>query len=157
MKKIFSTFRFIVNVVFFIAIVGLLISYIPERNHIGMIFLVYGLLIVIVVEYYFYNYDKKLRRKSKMYNLIKNAMESKLLDQKKEFEIKTEKNAKLIASLDDALKYKVEEYNNLKEKINEANQLYLTLEKSLRNLKRIANYANLTKEQKAQIEKLLKP
>ena len=157
MKKIFSTFRFIVNVVFFIAIVGLLISYIPERNHIGMIFLVYGLLIVIVVEYYFYNYDKKLRRKSKMYNLIKNAMESKLLDQKKEFEIKTEKNAKLIASLDDALKYKVEEYNNLKEKINEANQLYLTLEKSLRNLKRIANYANLTEEQKAQIEKLLKP
>ena len=157
MKNIFSTLRIIVNVVFFIAIVGLLISYIPERNHIGMIFLVYGLLIVIVVEYYFYNYDKKLRRKSKMYNLTKNAMESKLLDQKKEFEIKTEKNAKLIASLDDALKYKVEEYNNLKEKINEANQLYLTLEKSLRNLKRIANYANLTKEQKAQIEKLLKP
>ena len=60
MKKTFSTLRFIVNVVFFIAIVGLLISYIPERNHVGLILLVYGLSMVTVIQYYYYNYNKSL-------------------------------------------------------------------------------------------------
>ena len=157
MKKIFSTFRFIVNVVFFIAIVGLLISYIPERNHIGLILLVYGLLMITVIQYYFYNYNKKLKYKHQIYKLTLNAIESEFLEKEKEIKIKTDKNAKLLTSLDEAIRYKSEEYNNLKEKISKADLLYKSIEKSLFSLKRSSNYANLTDEQKYQIEKLLKP
>lgn len=132
MKKLFPIFSFIINAVFFVIIVSLLISDSSEKNHIGMTLLILGLLIIISANFILHTYySQGLRQKRKMYkNAIKTLHLSHRIQESK-LRNEIEQSKKIIASLDDEIRCKTEEYKKLKEKINEINSIYKADEENL--------------------------
>jgi hypothetical protein len=133
MKRLFQIFTFIVNVAFFVIIASLLISDIPDNNYLGLVFLVFGLSIVITVLFFMNQYNPYLKRKRLQYRSTLNALKKSIAVQECILKTKVEQREKLIASLDDEIRCKTEEYSKLKEKVNEINSIYKADEKNLIN------------------------
>lgn len=131
MKRLFQFFTFIVNVAFFLVIASLLISDIPDNIFLGLVFLISGLSIVITVLFFLDQYNPYLKRKRLQYISTLNAIKESIAVQECILKTKVEQREKLIASLDDEIRCKTEEYKRLKEKINEINSIYKADEENL--------------------------
>ena len=131
MKRLFQIFTFIVNVAFFLVIASLLVSDIPDNIFLGLVFLISGLSIVIAVMFFMDQYNPYLKRKQLQYRSILNALNKSIAEQECILKTNVEQREKLIASLDDEIRCKTEEYKKLKEKINEINSIYKADEENL--------------------------
>lgn len=112
-------------------IASLLISDIPDNIFLGLFFLISGLSIVITVLFFMNQYNPYLKRKRLQYRSTLNAIKKSIAVQECILKTKVEQREKLIASLDDEIRCKTEEYNKLKEKINEINSIYKADEENL--------------------------